>query len=188
MKSSDLEPFGERGKVIMHQALVNCRFPTHFYVPSHNLTLIKSKHCCIASISILLGDCFLLILCYQFTWKRSQTLFLWITCLFFFMITCLNCVMILPETVNWVKKSLDFLLLYSSQRNQLYYYSSADLKVMSPPETPCSGKLNYFWQGFICASTVHWAVIEGICRFSYFFQHRWGNDSPSHLCISEIHE
>lgn len=64
--------------------------------------------------------------------------------LFFFMITCLNSVLILPETVNWVKKSLGFLLLYSSQSNQLDYYSSADLKVMSPPETPCSGKLNYF--------------------------------------------
>lgn len=84
MKSSNLEPFGERGKVIMHQALVDCRFPAHFYVPSHNLTLIKFKHCCIASISILLGEFFLLILCYQFTWKRSQTLFLRITCLIFF--------------------------------------------------------------------------------------------------------
>lgn len=58
MKSSNLEPFGERGKVIMHQALVDCRFPAHFYVPSHNLTLIKFKHCCIASISILLGEFF----------------------------------------------------------------------------------------------------------------------------------
>jgi len=57
--------------------------------------------------------------------------------------------------VNSVKKSLDFLLLYSFQSNQLDYYSSADLKVMSPPETPCSGKLNYFWQGFICASTMY---------------------------------
>lgn len=64
---------------------------------------------------------------------------------FFFMITHLNSVLILPETVNWVKKSLDLLFLYFSQSNQLgYYYSSADLKVMSPPETPCSGKLNYF--------------------------------------------
>lgn len=58
MISSKLEPFGERGEVIMHQALVNCRFPAHFYVPSHNLTHIKFKHCCIASISILLGEFF----------------------------------------------------------------------------------------------------------------------------------
>lgn len=63
---------------------------------------------------------------------------------FFLMVTCLNFVLILPETVNWVKKSLNFLLLYSSQSNHSDYYSSADLKIMSPPETPCSGKLNYF--------------------------------------------
>lgn len=62
----------------------------------------------------------------------------------FFMITCLNIVLILPERVNWVKKSLSILLLYSSQSSHLDYYSSAGLKIMSSPAIPCSDKVNYF--------------------------------------------
>lgn len=147
MKSSDLEPFGERGKVIMHRALVDCRFPAHFYVPSHNLTLIKFKHCCIASISILLAEIFFFVVDTVlpiYLKGKPDSLFRVNMSKFFLMITCLNLVLILPETVNWVKKSLDFLLVYSSQSNQLDYYSSADLKIMSPPETPYSGKPNCF--------------------------------------------
>lgn len=75
MISSKLEPFGERGEVIMHQALVNCRFPAHFYVPSHNLTHIKFKHCCIASISILLGEFFVSAVLPIYLKEKPESLF-----------------------------------------------------------------------------------------------------------------